>query len=295
MLRAVIWLVVAACLAFAAPAVAADHLYGITDAVPPHLVAFEAVAPIAFTSDRAITGLATGDTVVGMDVSPRDGGLYVLTNNGGVGDFYSLDPGTGAATSIGQLTADPSDATAPYTTLSAGAYGTDFIPPSNLLRVVVSTGQNIPVDTTNARVITDNNITPGGTQLTGVAFHNNDNDPGTNTTEYAYNFANNKFGTVVTPNNGNFVPASGGGDSGVASANSSLVNLDEAPSGNLWATHFVTADAAQNLYQVNQGTGAHTKIDVIPGNRVAMSAAVVNLFGVDSPTMTAGEGAGAAR
>lgn len=288
-----IGLLVAACLAFAAPAAAVDHLYGITDAATPHLVTFEAVAPIVLTSDRVVTGLTVGDSVVGMDISPRDGGLYVLTNNSGVGRLYSLDPGTAGATLIGQLAADPADTSLPYTNLTASSYGTDFIPPSNLLRVVAGTGQNIRVDPTNARVTTDTNINPVGTQLTGVAFHNNDNDPGTNTIEYAYNFANDKFGTVVTPNNGTFFDT---GNSGVSSANSSLINLDEAPSGNLWATHFITNDGAQDLFQVNPATGGHTKIDAIPAaTLVAMSAAVVNLFGVDSPSITAGEGAGTAR
>src|SRR3954467_8853167 len=105
MSRAAIGVVVAACLAFAAPAVAVDHLYGITDAPAPHLVTFDAVAPIVFTSDRVIAGVSAGETVVGMDVSPRDGGLYVLTSDGsGVGRLYSLDPNTAAASSIGQLT-----------------------------------------------------------------------------------------------------------------------------------------------------------------------------------------------
>ncbi|MEA2150086.1 MAG: hypothetical protein QOD69_1916 [Solirubrobacteraceae bacterium] len=282
MSRAAIGLVVAACLAFAAPAVAADYLYGITDAVPPHLVAFDAVAPVAFTSDLAVSGLAPGDSVVGMDVSPRDGGVYVLTNNGGVGKLYSLDPSTAGATVIGQLSV----------TLPPGAYGVDFIPPSNLLRVVASAGLNVRVDPTNAVVITDMPIKPPGTTLTGVAFHNNDNAPETNTVEYAYASNNNKFGTVNTPNNGNFVSI---GDSGVASANASLVNLDEAPSGNLWATHFVTADGTQNLYQVAQATGAHTKIGAIPGNLVAMSAAVMNLFGTDAQGIGVSESDGTAR
>src|SRR4051794_11473861 len=136
MFRAAIGLAVAACLALAAPALAADHLYGITDAATPHLVTFEAVAPILFTSDQVITGIAAGDTVVGMDVSPRDGNLYVLTNNGGVGDLYSLDPSTAAATLIGTLAADPTDTTSPYATLPPSQFGVDFIPQSNLLRVV---------------------------------------------------------------------------------------------------------------------------------------------------------------
>jgi Ca2+-binding RTX toxin-like protein len=294
MLRASVLAAVGACLTFAAPALAVDHLYGIiTDTPTPQLVAFDAAAPLVVNEDHPLTGLGGGDSVIGMDVSPRDGGIYVLTSNAGVGRLYTVDPSTGSTTPIGQLTADPTDATSPYTTLPLGSYGVDFIPQSNLLRVVGVSGFNGRVDPTNARVITDTNITPGGTAIAGVAFHNNDNDLATNTTEYAYASNTNQFGSVNTPNNGNFVPI---GPSGVVSANPGFVNLDEAPSGNVWATHFVTADGTQNLYQVNPATGAHTKIDAFSGgNIVAMAAAVVNLFGVQSPTAAAGEDTGAAQ
>jgi Ca2+-binding RTX toxin-like protein len=293
MFRAAIAVAVAtACLALAAPALAVDHLYGITDAPAPHLVAFDAVAPLVVNEDHVVTDLVGGDSVMGMDVSPRDGGIYVLTSNAGVGRLYKLDPDTGAATVVGQLTADPTDTTSPYSTLPPGSYGVDFIPQSNLLRVVNAGGLNARVDPTNARVITDNSISPMGTEISGVAFHNNDNDMATNTIEYAYARNTNMFGSVNTPNNGNFVPI---GASGVLSANPGYINMDEAPSGNVWATHFVTADGTQNLYQVNPATGAHTKVDAVPGDKVvAMSAAVVNLFGVDSTTITVGEGAGTA-
>src|SRR4051812_1284039 len=101
-------------LTFAAPALAADHLYGITDASPPHLVTFESDAPGTLTSDRAITGLPAGDTIAGMDVSPRDGGLFVLTDDAaGIGILYSLDPTTAALTQIAVLSADPADTSGP--------------------------------------------------------------------------------------------------------------------------------------------------------------------------------------
>src|SRR5690348_89232 len=84
-----------ASLAFAAPAsaggAAADHLYGVTLQAPPHLVGFESSDPGVFTSDRPITGLAVGDSVQGMDTSPRDGGLYLFVRNGADGYIYSLD------------------------------------------------------------------------------------------------------------------------------------------------------------------------------------------------------------
>src|SRR4051794_39182671 len=141
-------LVAAACLAFAAPAMAADHMYGITQGPPPHLVSFEAQAPVVYTHDALIMGFAggAGEGVVGMDVSPRDGGLYVLTNEAGVGRLYSLDPGTAALTLIGTLAADPADSGgAPqYSTLPPGDYGVDFIPQSNLLRVVANSASPDP-------------------------------------------------------------------------------------------------------------------------------------------------------
>ena len=291
MLRAASALAVVACLAFAAPAFAVDHLYGITDTSPRHIVEFDAASPVTATSDHVITGLA--GTPYGMDVSPRDGRIYVLTSDG-PGTLFSLDPATGAATAIAALTADPSDPSAPFTSLPGGSFGVDFIPQSNLLRVVNTGGQNIRVDPANGRVITDTPISPSGTAIVGVAFHNNDNDLSTLTTEYAYDLTTNTFGSVNTPNNGNYVQI---GPSGVASGDPTNVNLDEAPSGNLWATHFVTADGSQNLYSVNRLTGAHTLVGPIPASMrmVAMSAAVVNLFGVDTQALSVSEADGTAR
>src|SRR4051812_34248146 len=101
--------VVAAWLAFASPAGAwnTDELYGITTANPPHLVSFEPSGPtIDLSDDGEILGLT--DPVVGFDISPRDGGMYLVTRSGtGVGNLFSLDPTTSVATPIGQLTATP--------------------------------------------------------------------------------------------------------------------------------------------------------------------------------------------
>jgi Ca2+-binding RTX toxin-like protein len=284
---------VALCLALAAPALAVDRFYGISNPPNPQVVMFEPGNPVPLTQIHPITGLASGDSFRGMDVSPRDGGIYAITNNAGVGKLYTIDPDTGATTLVAPLAADPTDNTAPYTTLPSGSFGVDFIPQSNLLRLVGAPGFNARVDPTNGRVITDTSISPPGTQIVAVAFHNNDNDLATNTTEYAYDFSANKLGTVNTPNNGNFVPI---GVSGVASALPDLVTMDETPSGTLYATHFVTADGTQNLYTVDPTTGLHAKIGPFPASTViaGMAAAVVNLFGVDSTTLTVGEGSGAA-
>ena len=293
MLRLVVGLALAAVLCFAATASAADHLYGITAATPPHLVAFEAASPVVFTSDAAITGISVGETVIGMDVSPRNGGLYLVTEDSGTGRVYSLDPTTAVATLVGAMAADPTDTSAPYTGLTTvgSPWGVDFNPQSNLIRLIArQNGQNLRVNPANAQVITDTTITPAGVGIAGVAFHNNDNDTATNTVQYAYDQLNDDWGNVGNPNNGNFVFIANS-----AFASTGLITLDEAPSGRMWAAH--SPGGSQNLYEVVNAatTGQHNLVGALPANLIGMSAAHVNLFGVEATEISAGEGAGAAR
>src|SRR4051812_6561769 len=275
-----------------------DELYGITTDPTPHLVSFEPVGPtITLTSNEAINGLT--DPVVGFDISPRDGGMYVVTKDGsGVAKLYNLDPTTADATLIGTLTADPADATSPYTTLTVAAgqgLGADFNPQSNLLRLIsLTSNQNLRVDPTNARVITDTDITPFDRGIPAVAFHNNDNDLATNTVEYVYDYVGDDWGQIAPmPNNGTYQKIAD--NTLFASSSAAQAQLDEAPSGVMYATHLVSG--AQNLYTVSDiaTAGTHTLVGPIGVNLVGMSAAVKNLIGVDSANITAGEGAGEAR
>ena len=272
-----------------------DHLYGVTTG--DHLVTFESGSPGTLTSDRAITGKPAGERIVGMDLSPRDGELYVLTRvqASGAGRLYVLDAASAGLTLIGQLTADPTDTDAPFGgSLPDTDFGSDFVPQSNLLRVVASSGQNLRVSPANAQVITDTDIngTPAAPSLAGVAFHNNDNDIGTKTAEYGYDFAGNAWGKVDTPNSGTWVKIA---DNSFTSEASSQVQLDESPSGSMWATHKVAG--AQSFYQVTSldTMGTHVPLGTVPVALVGMAAAEPNLIGVDATEVNAGEGAGAAR
>src|SRR3954454_16869987 len=172
---------VAASLAFASSAYAwgTDELYGITDANPPHLVSFAPTNPVTFTSDEPITGLGSDDAVAGLDISPRDGGLYILTHDSTNNlKLWALDASTGVATLIGQLTAAPGDVYLQGME-TAASYGVDFNPQSNLLRVIGDgTFSNLRVNPANAQVTTDSAInggSPSAAAIRGVAFHNNDN------------------------------------------------------------------------------------------------------------------------
>ena len=306
-LRVIVLTAVAACLALIVPATAGawndDELYGITAANPPHLVSFAPVGPtITYEEDKAISGLAGGDSVVGMDISPRDGGIYLLTKNGTLGRLYALEASSGDATAVADLTADPADTSAPFNGLTDIAYGVDFNPQSNLLRVVGgfagSNAQNLRVDPATAKVTTDVPIT-SGVKLAGIAYHANDNDIGTGTIQYGYDFAIDAWGSVTTPNNGATWLAIQNNTAFVTGP-AANIGLDEAPSGVMYETHFINADSAQKLYSVSNVAGpspnvTHTLIGPVPTQLVGMSAAVENLFGMDSAANTAGEGAGAAR
>ena len=301
MLRAAIAaaaLAASASLAFASSAYgwADDELYGITTA-PPHIVSFAPVGPtITYTSDRAITGLGGGDTIVGMDISPRDGGIYLLGKNGPAGTLYSLDASTAAATAVGSLVADPADTSSPYTALNDSTYGADFNPQSNLLRLTGgnATTDNLRVDPATARVTTDVPITTG-VRLGGVAYHNNDNTTATNTVQYGYDFLGDDWGKVTTPNTGTTWSVIQH-NSTFSSGLSANVGLDEAPSGTMYETHFIGPPTnEQRLYTVTQIDGptvVHNFDGTLPTPLVGMAAAIDNIVGVDSPNITAGEGAG---
>jgi Ca2+-binding RTX toxin-like protein len=156
------------------------------------------------------------------------------------------------------------------------------------------------VDPTNARVTTDAPIAPNTVALAGIAYDNNDNDPSTLTAQYGYDHGSDTWGQVGMPNQGNWIVIDPN-STFLSSGTGSNVALDESFKGAMLETVFVNdASPSQRLYQVTHFASApvvHNLIGVIPGGvtLAGMSAAVVNLFGVDAPTITAGEGAGTAR
>ncbi|GAA4453613.1 DUF4394 domain-containing protein [Phytohabitans houttuyneae] len=88
----------------------------------------------------AITGLAAGERLVGIDTRPANGQLYAV---GSTSRLYVIDPATGAAAQVG----------APFTTALAGKrFGVDFNPTVDRLRIVSDTGQNLRIDPTTGAV-----------------------------------------------------------------------------------------------------------------------------------------------
>lgn len=93
------------------------------------LVSFAPAAPQSSLTNAGLTGLQTGETLVGIDVRPLDGKLYGL---GTTGRLYSL-AASGAATEVVVLAAATGSS---FTTLPVSTYGFDFNPAADALRLV---------------------------------------------------------------------------------------------------------------------------------------------------------------
>lgn len=111
----------------------------------------------------AITGIPSGETLLGGDIRPANGKLYALSS---AAKLYTIDLATGVATLASTLKGDDADATDRYTALAGTKFGVDFNPVPDRLRVISDQGQNLRINVDNGNVTTDgvlNPATPGAT------------------------------------------------------------------------------------------------------------------------------------
>lgn len=136
--------------------VQAEPLVGLT--ATNQLIRFSSSAPAIIASTVSLSGLAAGDSIVGIDVRPANNTLYGFAINGSVGRVYSINVASGVATLSATLSADPADMTAPtpYAGVSGDFFGVDFNPVADRLRVVSDSGQSLRI-----------NVQTGLTQLDG--------------------------------------------------------------------------------------------------------------------------------
>ena len=296
MWRALPALWVAATLALAAPATAADHVFGLTTTgAGPALAQWESDTPGSFESEKPITGLGA-DVVVDLDSSPQNGRLYLLTRAGTAGRIWTVDPATGLATKVADLTADPLDATAPFAGLTDTAsptfkLGVDISPVSGLMRVV-SYGDDVSlrVRLDNGFTTTDAPINPAARDVAGIAYNNNDNNPASGTVLVGYDYTTDTVGTLNPENNGTFVAQ---GSSGISVVSPPLQEMDIARSTVRYATHKLGGPES-NFFTVNPGTGAHTLVGSLPKPVFGLTVAE-NFVGTDAASVSVAESGGDAR
>lgn len=112
---------------------------------------------------KLITGLQTGENILGIDMRPATGQLYAL---GSSSRLYVLNTSSGAATAVG---------TVPLTTLLSGtSFGFDFNPTVDRIRVISNTGQNLRLHPeTGLIAAVDGALNPGIPSVTASAYTNN--------------------------------------------------------------------------------------------------------------------------
>jgi hypothetical protein len=132
------------------------------------LISFNRAAPGKLCSAQVISGMDQQE-IIGADVRPADGALYVLARSG---KLYTLAPDTAVATFKSALFADASDSTAPYAGLSGDGFGVGFNPVPDRLRVIGTDGQNLRINVTTGATTTDAPLNPGVPYVSALAYTN---------------------------------------------------------------------------------------------------------------------------
>lgn len=223
------------------------------------LICFNENRPDQPTPIGSVSGLMSGDALVGIDFRVQDGKLYGVSKTGGI---YALDTRNASATKVSQLTV----------ALEGNSFGVDFNPAADRLRVVSDTGQNLrhnvnpggttlvddPLDYPPATPV--NAVGPNAIGVGGSAYTNNDLDASTGTTLYALDINLDQIALQSPPNDGTLA-ATGklGVDANAPVGFDIYSTIRNGVTVNVQAlAAFQTADGASTLYSINLPTGKAT-------------------------------------
>lgn len=142
------------------------------------LVTFAPGAPDTLLTNVAITGLQSGETIVGIDFRPSTGELYGV---GSTSRIYRLNSTTGAATVVGTTSFTP--------TLSGTAFGVDFNPVSDRLRLVSDADQSLRINPATGTVAGSD---------TALSYAGGDTNAGFNPNVTAAAYTSNVAGATTT-------------------------------------------------------------------------------------------------
>jgi hypothetical protein len=246
------------------------------------LLSFNPGQPGVINSTRFITGLAQGESVLGIDFRPANGQLFALTTASRV---YTINPFTGAATQIGSA---PS-----ATAVNGQSFGFDFNPTSDRIRTASDGDQTLRLNPNNgALAAVDGTLAfaagdPNAGQnpnIVGSAYTNNFAGS-TSTTLYSIDSNLNALvtqGSVgsapISPNSGQLLTV---GPLGVDTTD--MVGFDIAQGTNAAFASLTQPGArASNLYTINLTTGAARLVGPIGGGRlirgIAFAVRAENVF-----------------
>lgn len=261
---------IAACAAVMPLSSEAAVMFALTD--ENKLISIDSSDPTTLLSATAISGRVNGEDLIGIDFRPADNQLYAI---GEFGTVYRLNTTTGAATPLATLTADPADATAPFTSLNGSRFGLDFDPVADRLRVVSDTEQNLSIDVTTGRVITDANLTHSGGQNPSVvaAAYTNNTVVGAGTQLVVLDSVLNRL-YAANASAGTLTEV---GALGIDFGSISGFDIDSLAGNVAYAALQEVDGGISRLYEINLATGVATPKGIIGGGDVIDGLAVVTV------------------
>lgn len=236
------------------------------------LLSFNSGTP-GVVASRLITGLQGGESVVGIDFRPATGQLFALTN---ASRLYTINTTTAQATPVSG-TFSP--------TLNGNAFGFDFNPVPDRIRLVSDNEQNLRLNPNNGAVAaTDTNLTyaagdpnaNANPNIVGAAYTNSVAGA-TTTTLYVIDSGTDTLalqgsigGTPNSPNGGVMTTV---GALGVNTTDQ--VGFDIAPqTGAAFASLSAQGAATSGLYAINTTSGAATLLGEIGGGSLIRDIAI---------------------
>lgn len=154
---------------------AQEIIYGVT--ANQSLVTWDSSSPGVLNSGIAISGLASNETIRGIDFRPATGELFAL---GSFSNLYTINPGTGVAVQVGAGSFSPG--------LNGSSFGFDFNPVIDRIRVVSEVNQNL--------VLNPNSGT--STQVTNLFYAAGDANEGVDPNVVSSAYTNSFMGATTT-------------------------------------------------------------------------------------------------
>ena len=201
--------------------------------------------PSMITSQVMISGLQSGERILGIDFRPATGQLYGV---GSSSRIYVIDTKTGAARAIGTT------AFTPAITVTTSV-GFDFNPTVDRICLVTSTGQNLRLNPETGTVAaTDGSINGAANASIGAVAYTQNRAGASTTVLYDIDVANNKLYKQDPPNDGKLVEV---GNLGVDPTEAD--GFDISPDGATALTS-LSVGGSSNLYTIDLNSGKATLI-----------------------------------
>ena len=237
-------------------------LIGVTAA--GNLVRFSSATPGTIDATVPVTGLQAGETILGIDVRPATRQLYAL---GSTGRIYIVNQTTGAARLAATLN----------TALNGTAFGVDFNPVPDRLRIVSDADQNLRVNVSDGVAAVDGALAYAAgdanagqnPNVVGAAYTNNFAGAAT-TTLYVIDSNRDVLATQNPPNAGTLNTV---GSLGVDTTD--VVGFDITNPGGA-ALAVLTVGGVSQLYTINLTTGAATLVGNVGGGSQLRAVTATN-------------------